>query len=131
MQTELICLAWAVVLGLVHIFAAGQAKTRQYGRAWNIGARDEELPPPMAITGRMMRAQANYFETFPLFAAAVLIAVVAGRTNGSTALGAQLYLFARIVYLPLYAWGVSVVRTIAFLVATVGLVMVLWPALFG
>lgn len=131
MQTELICLAWAVVLGLVHIFATARIKTNQYGIKWNMGARDEELPPPMPLVGRMMRAQANFFETFPLFAAAVLIAIAAGRTNAVTALGAQLYLFARIVYLPLYAWGVPKVRTVVFLVATIGLVMVLWPALFG
>lgn len=131
MPTELLCLAWAVVLGLVHIFAAAHVKTRQYGAKWNMGARDEELPPPQRLVGRLMRAQANYFETFPLFAAAVLVAVAAGRTTGVTALGAALYLFARIVYLPLYAAGVPVVRTIAFLAATVGLVMVLWPALFG
>lgn len=131
MPTELLCLAWAVVLGLVHIFAAAHVKTRQYGAKWNMGARDEELPPPQPLVGRLMRAQANYFETFPLFAAAVLVAVAAGRTTGVTALGAALYLFARIVYLPLYAAGVPVVRTIAFLAATVGLVMVLWPALFG
>lgn len=131
MQTELICLAWAVVLGLVHIFAAANVKVRQYGVKWDIGARDEEVPPPLPIVGRLMRAQANFFETFPLFAAAVFLVIFAGRSNATTALGAQLYLFARIAYLPLYATGVPVVRSIAFMIALVGLLMVLWPVLFG
>lgn len=131
MRIELICLAWAVILGLVHIFATAQAKVSQYGIKWDIGARDEELPPPSPITGRLMRAQANFLETFPLFAVAVLIAVVADRTTIWTAYGAELYLFARIAYLPLYAAGVPVVRSIVFTAALVGLLMVLWSALFG
>lgn len=131
MQTELICLAWAAVLGLVHIFAAAHVKTRQYGTKWNVGARDETLPLPEPVVGRLMRAQANFFETFPIFAVAALIAVLSGRTGSGTASGAVLYLFARIVYLPLYAAGVPVLRTIVFGLSLVGIVLVLWPALFG
>ena len=117
------------VLALVHIFAAAHVKTRQYGAKWNMGARDEELPPPAALTGRLMRAQANYFESFPLVAAAILMDAHLGLFNGSTALGAMLWLGARIVYLPLYAAGVRVVRTLAFLVSMVGLAMLLLPVL--
>jgi uncharacterized MAPEG superfamily protein len=94
-----------------------------------MGARDELLPPPAAMVGRLERAQANFFETFPLMIAAVLIVSVAGLTGRWTAIGAWLWLGARIVYLPLYAMGVPVVRTLAWAVALVGLAMVLWPAL--
>ena len=38
-------------------------------------ARDEELPPPNPVVGRLTRAQANFFETFPIMIAAVLISV--------------------------------------------------------
>jgi uncharacterized MAPEG superfamily protein len=129
MNTELIVLAWGVVLGLVHIFWAGQAKTRQYGKTWNMGARDEDLPPPAPLVGRLMRAQANYFETFPLMAAAILTVTLASLDTRWTAIGALIWLAARVVYLPLYAMGVPKVRTLVFMVSLIGLLMVLWPAL--
>jgi uncharacterized MAPEG superfamily protein len=129
MNTELMVLAWGCLLALVHIFAAVRVKTRQYGTKWNVGARDETLPPPQPIVGRLARAQANFFETFPLFATAALIVSIAGLTDRWTAIGAWLWLGARIVYLPLYALGVPVARTLAFLVSVAGIAMVLWPAL--
>lgn len=129
MTDELTVLAWGCILAFVHIFAAVRFKTRQYGTKWNVGARDEELPPPQPIVGRLARAQANFFETFPIFAAAALIVAVAGLGDRWTAIGAWLWLGARLVYLPLYALGVPVVRTIAFLISVVGIALVLRPAL--
>ena len=129
MPTELKILAWGCILAFIHIFAAVQAKTRQYGSKWNMGPRDEELPPLNPVAGRLARAQANFFETFPIFAAAALIVAVAGLGDRWTAIGAWLWLGARIVYLPLYALGVPVVRTIAFLVSVAGIALVLRPAL--
>ena len=129
MTTELTVLAWGCVLAIVHIIVATQAKTRQYGRKWNIGPRDEELPPPAPVVGRLARAQANFFETFPLMIAAVLIVSVAGLTNKWTAIGAIIWLAARLAYLPLYALGVPIVRSLAWMAALAGIVMVLWPAL--
>ena len=131
MRTEILVLAWGCILALVHIFAAVRFKTRQYGTKWNMGARDEELPPPQPIVGRLARAQANFFETFPIAAAAILMVVVTGRTGPSTEIGAILWLAARVIYLPLYAAGVPVVRTIAFLISIVGILLVLRPALFA
>ncbi len=124
-------LAWGCVLAFVHIMAAAQAKTRQYGSKWNIGARDEDLPPPNPIVGRLSRAQANFFETFPIMVAAVLIVSAANLGNATTALGAMIWLGARVAYLPLYALGVPVLRSVAWIAATVGIVMILWPALQG
>jgi len=129
MPIELKILAWGCVLALVHIFAAVRVKTRQYGSTWNMGARDEALPPPQPIVGRLARAQANFFETFPIAAAAILIDAAAGLFDRGTALGAILWLGARVAYLPLYAVGVPVVRTVAFMVSIAGLVLLLWPAL--
>lgn len=129
MTQELSALAWGCILALVHIFVAVRFKTRQYGTKWNVGARDEELPPPQPIVGRLARAQANFFETFPIFAAAALAVAVAGLADRWTAIGGWLWLGARIVYLPLYALGVPVVRTLAFLASVAGIALVLRPAL--
>jgi len=76
-----------------------------------------------------MRAQANFAETFPIAIVALLGVVLANRTSEMTALGGWIWLGARIVYLPLYAAGIPVVRTIAFAISMVGLGMVIWPLL--
>jgi uncharacterized MAPEG superfamily protein len=129
MTIELSILAWGCILALVHIFATIRFKTRQYGTKWNMGARDDEMPTPDPIVGRLSRAQANFFETFPIAIAAILIVSAAHLESRWTALGAIIWLAARIVYLPLYALGVPVMRTIAFLVSLVGLAMLLRPSL--
>lgn len=129
MAIELTILAWAMVLLLVHIFAAAQVKTKQYGTAWNMGARDESLPPISPLGGRLSRAQANFMETLPIAIVALIGVVVAGRTSDMTALGAWLWLGARIVYLPIYALGIPMIRTLVFLASLIGIGMVLWPLL--
>ncbi len=75
--------------------------------------------------GDCRRAQANLFETLPLFASAVLIAHVAGREGAFTLWGAWLYLAARIAYVPLYAFGVAYVRSAVWLVSLAGLCLLL------
>ncbi len=127
---EFTFLALTLILALVQIGAAGMARTAELGAKWNAGPRDETTPPPGRLAGRLMRAQANLFETLPLFAAAVIMAEVAGKTGVLTLWGAGLYFAARLVYLPLYALGVPWLRSLVWLVAAAGLVMVI-AALFA
>ena len=125
MAIELQMLAWAGVLGLVQVMLAAAAITRERGSKWNASARDGQPPPPGRVAGRLQRAQANFLETFPVFAAAAIAVVVAGRQNASTGLAVQLYFWARLAYVPLYAFGVPYVRSLAWLVSLAGIVMLL------
>lgn len=129
MPIELTILAWAMILLMAHVFAAAHAKTRQYGARWNMGARDESLPPLNALAGRLTRAQANFQETLPIAIVALIGVVVAGRTSDMTALGGWIWIGARIAYLPVYALGIPMVRTLIFMISLIGLGMVLWPLL--
>ena len=131
MAVEIKILALGSLLLFIYIFTATRFKTQQYGREWNVGARDAALPPPNPISGRTMRAQANFLETFPIAIVALLGVVVAERTSATTVLGGWIWLGARVVYLPLYAAGVPVVRTIVWTVSMIGIAMVLWPVLVG
>jgi uncharacterized MAPEG superfamily protein len=131
MPVELKILALGALLLFVHIFTATRFKTAQYGRKWNVGARDGALPEPNPISGRTMRAQANFLETFPIAIVALLGVVVAGKTSPMTALGGWIWLGARVVYLPLYAAGVPVIRTVVWSIGMIGLLMVIWPLLVG
>ncbi len=124
MTTELSLLAWSVVLGLAHVLATGQAATMQHGLAYNLGPRDEQKPLT-GVGARVQRAFANYMQTFPFFAAAVLMAHAAGRHGWLTVVGAHLFFWARLAYVPLYAAGVPVARTAAFGIAMLGIVLIL------
>ena len=131
MPVELRVAALGAVLLFIHIFTATRFKTAQYGRKWNVSARDEELPPPNPMSGRTMRAQANFLETFPIAIVALLGVVMANRTSQTTAIGGWIWLGARVVYLPLYMAGIRVVRTLVWTVSMIGLTMVLWPLIAG
>ncbi len=121
LSTEFTVLALALIWFFVHLFAASQTMTAERGRLWNMGPRDETPPLKGKLAGRLERAFANYKETFPVFAAAVIALAVLGRHNWWTVWGVELYLAARIVYLPLYALGVTGLRTLVWLVGTVGI----------
>ncbi len=122
---EIVLLAATLILAIVNLFWAANARTKQYGTKWNVGARDEALPPIEPLPGRLLRAQANLMETLPLFAAAVLAATAVGRLGQLTAWGAHLYFFGRLIYLPLYAMGTPVIRTVVWMIAMAGLLMVI------
>ena len=77
------------------------------------------------MAGRLERALRNFVETFPLFAAAVLIAHVTNTHSWMTEWGVQLYLGARVAYLALYAAGVFLLRSLVWNVATLGIALVL------
>jgi uncharacterized MAPEG superfamily protein len=125
MTTELIMLAWTLVLALAQILIVATMRSSETGLAYNMGARDGPAPPMRPATARMQRAQANLFETLPLFAAAVLIAHVAGRESELSAWGSIAFFGARVLYVPLYAFGVPVVRSLVWGVSLAGLAMVL------
>jgi uncharacterized MAPEG superfamily protein len=57
--------------------------------------------------------------------------VIANKTSASTALGGWIWLGARVVYWPLYAAGIPLIRTIVWGISIAGLVMVIWPLLVG
>ncbi len=126
MNTELAYLGWTLVLAIVQIFLAAGLRNKETGAAYNMGPRDEPAPaPPGQVTGRLQRAQKNLYETLPLFAAAVLIAHVAHRESGLTLWGAALYFWARIVYVPMYAFGVPVARSAVYMISLLGLILLL------
>src|SRR6202451_1798297 len=128
---ELSMLAVAIVLGLFQLLIAARAGNSQRGLKWNVGPRDEAPRPVSKVAGRRERAFRNFLETFPFFAAAIVVAALAGRHNWATIWGAQIYVAARIVYLPLYAFGVPALRTLVWLVATIGIFLIVaalfWP----
>jgi uncharacterized MAPEG superfamily protein len=124
MAVELKILMWSVILGLVQIVIATAAANQQVGIRWNLGPRDE-AKPLSGMAARLHRAMANFLETFPFFAVAVIATGAVMKFSNTSLIGAYLYLFGRIVYVPLYAFGVPLARTLAWTASVVGIVMVI------
>jgi len=122
-------LCWAMVLGLAQLILATAAATHQQGLAYNLSPRDGTAPPVSPVVARLGRAWHNFRETFVYFAVAVLVVTVLNKSSATSVLGAQLYFWARLVYVPVYASGITVVRTLIWTVSMVGIVMVLTAAL--
>jgi len=126
---EIQMLCWSVVLGLGQLAVATLGGLVDQGLPYNISSRD--LPPPSItrITARLQRAFGNFRETFVYFAVAVLVVTTMVKNNPASALGAQLYFWSRVAYVPVYAAGIPVLRTLIWAASIVGLVMVLGVAL--
>ena len=125
-SVEIQMLWLSILLGLVQVvlpvlFAFGRL-------SWALGPRDEAGPPSTRIGARLERALKNFLETFVLFAAVVLLAQATGRHSANSALGAQLYFWARLAYVPAYAAGIPFLRTLIWAVSLVGIVLVLLAA---
>ena len=131
MATEILILALAGLLLLAHILLAVRLKTKQYGTAWNTGARDAELPPLNAVAGRLERARDNFMETLPLALIGLFGVVLADKANTVTAAAGWVWLAARVVYLPLYWTGVPKVRTLVWGVSLLALLTILGVLVLG
>jgi len=123
MKPELSLLAWSVLLAFVQLLVAVQGAMGQVGLMPLFGNR-EGMPEIKGWGGRAARAHRNMIENLVLFAALVLAAVVAGKTNSMTLLGAQLFFWARVAYAVVYLAGVPYVRTGAWAVSIVGLALI-------
>ena len=125
MTTELTILGLSVILLIVHIGVQGQTVTKERGTEWNASARDEPQKPLGPLAGRAQRALDNYKETWPAYIALALGLSVTGQSGGIGAIGACVWFGARIVYVPLYLYGVPGWRSAVFLVSMLGLILML------
>ena len=123
MKPELMLLVWAVLLTVVQAVVAVQGAMMQVGLASLMGNR-EGMPDIRGWGGRAARAHRNMLENLVLFAALVLAAAIAGKTNDMTLLGAQIFLYARIAYALVYIVGLPWIRTAVWAVSIVGLAMI-------
>jgi uncharacterized MAPEG superfamily protein len=128
---ETASLVWSGALGMFHLLLVAHFQRRQYELRWIASARDEPRPPLAGVGGRFERALHNYLETYPFFLAFVVAAILAHRTNAWTSWGAFTYVWARIVYVPLYASGIPLIRSLAWNVATLGGLAVLLGLILG
>jgi uncharacterized MAPEG superfamily protein len=121
-MSELVCLELSVLLWLAHVLCRLLTARAEFGDAYLFSPRDEEKTPKGVACGRAERALANYVENLVPFVALDLALIATGHTGG---LGAMIWILGRIAYLPIYLAGIVYVRTAAWTISVVGLLMML------
>ncbi|MBF9029006.1 hypothetical protein HKCCE3408_01240 [Rhodobacterales bacterium HKCCE3408] len=130
MTPELTYLVYAVILLVVHALVQATFSDLSKGLGWALGPQDEQRDQNV-VAARIQRSLRNYIETFPGFVAIALVLAVSGRGNETSALGAAIWFWSRVVYIPAYAIGIPLIRSIVWFAALAGLVMMIFTALSG
>ena len=125
LTVELKTLAWSVILVFAQIAIQAGFATSETGVAYNASARDDAAAPKSPVSGRARRALNNLLETYPVFLALALALAATGRSGGTGADGAVLWLVARVAYVPVYLAGVPYLRTAIWIASIVGLLMMI------
>ena len=89
-----------------------------------------DMPAANTLRGRANRTVSNSVEGLVIFAPLVIIAHLAGISNELTAMGATIYFWSRVAYVPCYMFGIPWLRTLVFGVGLAGLAMIIM-AIFG
>jgi uncharacterized MAPEG superfamily protein len=89
----------------------------------------EAVPALTGWAGRAQRAHLNMLESLAIFAIFVIVAQLTGRANASTALGATLFFWARLIYAVVYVAGIPWLRTLVWVVSFAGIILVARPLL--
>ncbi len=135
MTTELTVLTLAALLQVVQFFLMSVPANLELGQGKTLSPRDpDRLGKPLieqvsVRTGRLFRALNNHFEGLILFSIACLVITVSGQSTGLTGACAWIYLIARVLYVPAYAFGWvpwrSLIWAVGFLATTIMLVAAL------
>jgi uncharacterized MAPEG superfamily protein len=123
MTPDLKILVWSVVLTFIQVLVAVLAAQAQLGLGTLAGNREGNLTLG-GFAGRAQRAHRNMLESLPLFIALILVAQIAGKANATTLLGAELFFWGRVAHWLIYLAGMPWLRTLAWLVSVIGLVMI-------
>jgi uncharacterized MAPEG superfamily protein len=120
-------LVLSVTLYILMIGIQDVYSTRQYGLGPLIGARDS-LPKANVMVGRAKRMNQNMVEALAMFTPLALLAIHSDTVDAT--FGAAIFFWSRVIYVPMYLFGVPLGRTLVWLVSIGGLILMmirLWP----
>lgn len=123
MAGDLWALAAAMLLAVVQLTLSSLLTLPQLGGVWVAGPRDE-LREVTGVSGRFVRAHRNLLEIFPQFVAALFLVHAANAVGSLSTIGAWVFVVARMLYVPAYAFAPAGVRPICWLAAQVGIFMI-------
>ena len=128
--TELLVLVLAALLQVVQYVLMAIPVNLQLGTRYTGGNRDEPQTAS-GVPGRLVRALDNHFESLILFTIAVVAVVLSGQSSPFTEACAWTYLVARVLYVPAYASGVFLVRSLIWFVGFAAMVAMILAVLFA
>jgi uncharacterized MAPEG superfamily protein len=128
MPVELEVLGYAALLQVLQFVIMAIPVNLQLGVAYTGGNRDEQKQAT-GVAGRLKRALDNHFEGLILFTIAVLVVVIGDAGSTLTERCAWAYLWARVLYVPAYASGIYLVRSLIWTVGFVATAIMLIAAL--
>jgi len=123
MTADLWALVAAMLLAVVQLTLSSVLTLRQLGDAWVAGSRDEPREVT-GVSGRFVRAHRNLLEIFPQFVAALFLVHAANAAASLAAIGAWVFVIARLLYVPAYAFGPLGLRPICWLAAQAGIFII-------
>jgi uncharacterized MAPEG superfamily protein len=124
MTVDLKMLVWSAVLCVVLFLPYVLCRIQVWGLVPTVGYPTN--PPPLpAWAQRAQRAHLNLLENLAPFAVLVLVAQQTGAANATTALGATIFFWARVVQAVVHIFGVPWLRTVAFFVSIAAMVTIL------
>lgn len=129
MPIEIKILGYAALLQFAQFLLMAVLVNLQLGPAYTGGNRDEERRAT-GMAGRMKRAMENHFEGLILFTIAVVVVVLGDASSPFTEQCAWVYLIGRILYVPAYASGIFLVRSLIWSVSFAATLAMLWSAVF-
>ena len=113
MPVEVTMLAWAGLLLVVQFVLMAVFTNLQLGVAYTSGPRDEKREPT-GMAGRLNRAFNNTIEALIFFTIAVVVVTLGGAASPATAIAAKVFLVARVAYVPAYASGIPMLRSLVW-----------------
>jgi len=128
MPTEVAILGWAGLLLVAQFVLMAVAVNLELGPAYTGGPRDERREPT-GMAGRLYRAFNNMIEAMVFFTIAVVVVTLGDAATPATTLAAQAFLVARVLYIPAYASGVPMLRSVVWAVGFFASVFMLLQAL--
>ncbi len=123
MTTDLTMLAWVAAITALMWLPYILARLQKSGMMATLDYSADNDPLP-TWAARAKRAHANAVENLAPFAAVVLVAHLAGAANGTTALWAIIYFWARVIHYAGFMSGLPFVRTLSFAVGWLAIMII-------
>ncbi len=130
MSVELVVLGLSALLWAAVLAVAAVGANRQLGLEYHLGPRDEQRQLTGRV-GRLQRALNNHIEGLVLFTVAVVVVELRGAGSGFTAVCAVVYLLARVLYVPAYAFAWTPWRSLIWKVGFLATLAMLLVGVFG
>lgn len=124
MTNDLWALVAALGLATVQLTISSVLTLLQLGGEWVAGPRDAPREVT-GVSGRFVRAHRNLLEIFPQFVAALFVLHAAGAAASLTCIGAWIFVVARVLYVPAYAFAPPGVRPLCWTAAQTGIFTIL------